>query len=443
MEEVNKTLCRPADLKQHVDFFSTSRKILAQGRALTLEWKASTDEKSKTEYADCATARFAIDTTSDNSQYELIANLNPLGRRVVGRGTKEEMKSLASEAIRRGGLHGAGDVLFDACPSEKRRAPIEIMKPGRFVIPVPHRDAKFELAWSQMHFCGWWTKCEAQNCCLPKVHRAAVGPGFLAERREVAPNRYRFVFVSPAGLFRVVSVQGNIETALAVARSYASDLDNDVAFPKALKTFHVRLHRETCDLLHTWMPGILGYTSRGNLEIYLLELGWRDYAIVLFDGSARCVARGSWREVRGWEVTQEMGLPSTIPRLGQSAGLFPSSWKLEDVLKDLSIINGLRPPGRRRIVNALKRVPSGPSSITYRKLLWGLLLIFRDGFRGKRGWTGSALSQFLIKWGYLDEVPKTRSLLGALRLCDKHARTLIERPGRGHARMVLFGKLEE
>lgn len=388
--------------------------------------------------ASCSAAVFRIDQLADDSGCELVANFRSLGKRIVGRGTLKEMQNLATEAVRRGGIHGAGDVCF--CNS--MGGPVITASKGHFILPVP-RVGKYALQWHRQCFTGTrWVEDKSEGN-LPVVHRAALGQGFLIERRELARNRHRFVFVSPAGRFRVMTLEGSLENVLNRARSAASYLKDDVDFPQGFDTFHVRLRGEVCHLLHCPVPGILGYTVRGDLEIYLWEVGWQDFAIMVVDKNTRCVARGCLAELRGWEVTQKMGLPSTIPRLGQSAGLFPSSWKLEDVLKDLSKIDGLRSRGRRRVVNALNRVPSGPGSITYRKLLWGLLLTFRDGCRKNRRWTGPALHHFLTEPGYLDETPKERAFQGALRLCDKHARTLIERAGRSHVRMVLFEKLAE
>lgn len=336
--------------------------------------------------------------------------------RVVARGSEREMMCRGEELLAEGGPFGCGD---NYLLSGKTDAKAEDIKgSSKYVMPAPLGQRRVMPSWkrapldargrSSLPRAPWVSDCIYEE-------QSTFESGFLIQRRWFPGKGYRVMYESPSGRLMF----SFIKTPTKPTEQRIADYLNLRGWAEAPKPWAVRCDGETLELRGTQLPGLIGYATRFHQEVFLCELGWRDYALLFTDAFAtgrltRCVRRGNLDLLERLQVGLNDGF-TYVPRLGQSRHLRPKSWRLPAFTKGLSSLN-LTSKQHALIKEVTTRTSTQIGAKSFRELVWALLLLFQDGIRGAHTMSTSDWYRKLVNQMYLTEEPATEARRHAKKL---------------------------
>lgn len=235
--------------------------------------------------------------------------------------------------------------------------------------------------------------------------------------------------VDPSGAFVVFPGGSKLNLAtstVALQEHYALSPQLDEAFAVRVAGVHRRL-------VHTSIPGLLGFLRVGDYEIVLRHLRTHLGALVVVqdDGRFTTIAEAEVQRLHETEVGA-----SDPPRVGESAGRRPTSWSVADVSRAIHEIPTLHRAVRRHLAWLFAATASMPSARTLRQVAWALVLAHADGFRTTEPTPSLEITQQLEDWGYLDQAPSKRARQGAMRLLEELS-PFVARPSEGARRWLV------
>jgi len=347
------------------------------------------------------------------------------------------MVKLAEKIVADGGPFGGGDTSYEDRKNAHRLGePMEMAifkEKSAYILPVRPRLRVLMPFWEPMaqevHYR--WDKQVrwGEQCRWIDEEKSCFYSGFLLQRRWFPGKGYRVLYESPSGKLMLRYQKASSKTEISNTLDNYEELPNRIEVPAPWAVWY---QADLIPLRGTHLPGIIGYAQKYGREVFLCELGWQDYALILTDQHeggrvTRCVGRG-----RDLERSQLCSVPELgfVQTLGRSSDKRPTSWKVKGFQEGLEKLQ-LSPGGHAHISAVVAQVTDQVGAETFRQLLWALLLTYLDLASGAHRKTTTSWCRALCKHGYLDNEPRSearrhsRHLLGYLAFVEVQDRSFV------------------